>query len=39
MVFMEPTNPIKAVTHRDPYPYYARLLAGPPLYFDEELRL
>jgi cytochrome P450 len=36
---MEPTNPIKAVTHRDPYPYYARLLAGPPLYFDEELRL
>jgi cytochrome P450 len=39
MVFMEPTNPIKAVTHRDPYPYYARLLAGPPIYFDEELRL
>ncbi len=32
-------NPIKAVTHRDPYPYYRRLLAGPPLYFDEELRL
>ncbi len=39
MAFMEPMNPIKAVTHRDPYPYYARLLAGPPLYFDEELRL
>jgi len=39
MVFMEPTNPIKAVTHCDPYPYYARLLAGPPIYFDEELRL
>ncbi len=39
MPFMEPTNPIKAVTHRDPYPYYGRLLAGPPLCFDEELRL
>jgi cytochrome P450 len=36
MAFM---NPIKAVTHRDPYPYYGRLLAGPPLYFDEGLRL
>jgi cytochrome P450 len=36
---MEPTNPIEAVTHRDPYPYYGRLLAGPPLYFDEGLRL
>lgn len=36
---MKPTNPINAVTHRDPYPYYGSLLAGPPLYFDEELRL
>jgi cytochrome P450 len=36
---MEPTNPINAVTHRDPYPYYERLLTGPPLYFDDELRL
>ncbi len=32
-------NPINAVTQRDPYPYYRRLLAGPPLYFDEELQL
>jgi cytochrome P450 len=39
MLRMEPTNPIDAVAHRDPYPYYGRLLAGPPLYFDEELRL
>jgi cytochrome P450 len=36
---MQPTNPIDAVTHRDPYPYYARLLAGPPLQYDPELRL
>ena len=36
---MEPTNPIKAVSHGDPYPYYRRLLAGPPLYFDQELWL
>jgi cytochrome P450 len=36
---MEPTNPINAVTHRNPYPYYERLLTGPPLYFDDELRL
>jgi cytochrome P450 len=39
MLAMEPTNPIKAVSHGDPYPYYRRLLAGPPLYFDDELRL
>jgi cytochrome P450 len=36
---MEPTNPINAVTHPDPYPYYERLLAGPPLQYDPELRL
>jgi cytochrome P450 len=36
---MEPKNPIDAVTHRDPYPYYERLLAGPPLHFDDGLGL
>jgi cytochrome P450 len=36
---MNPTNPIDAATHRDPYPYYQSLLAGPPLYYDEALRL
>lgn len=36
---MEPKNAIDAVTHRDPYPYYARLLAGPPLQYDNELGL
>lgn len=30
-----PTDPIAAVTHPDPYPYYAQLRAGPPLAFDE----
>lgn len=39
MPAMEPKNPIEAVTHRDPYPYYARLLAGPPLRYDNELGL
>ncbi|EGD02884.1 cytochrome P450-like protein, partial [Burkholderia sp. TJI49] len=26
---MNPTDPIAAVTHRDPYPYYATLVDGP----------
>jgi len=39
MPAMKPTNPINAVTHRDPYPYYQSLLAGPLLYYDEALRL
>ena len=34
-----PTDPIAAVTHPDPYPYYAQLRAGPPLAYDERLRL
>lgn len=34
-----PTDPIAAVTHPDPYPYYAQLRAGPPLAHDERLRL
>ena len=36
---MEPKNPIDAITHNDPYPYYDRLLAGPPLQCDDGLRL
>jgi cytochrome P450 len=32
-----PRDPIAAVTHRDPYPYYARLVAEAPLYRDEAL--
>jgi len=36
---MEPTNPIDAVTHPNPYPYYGRLLSGPALHYDQELRL
>ncbi|HTV95224.1 MAG TPA: cytochrome P450 [Steroidobacteraceae bacterium] len=35
---MEPGDPIEAVTHRDPYPYYARLLEEGALRFDERLR-
>ncbi|MBZ5795380.1 cytochrome P450 [Burkholderia contaminans] len=36
---MNPTDPIAAVTHRDPYPYYAALVDGPPLAFDATLGL
>ncbi|MBU9262746.1 cytochrome P450 [Burkholderia multivorans] len=36
---MNPTDPIAAVTHRDPYPYYAALLDGPPLAYDPSLGL
>ncbi|NJK43062.1 MAG: cytochrome P450 [Pleurocapsa sp. SU_196_0] len=32
-------NPISAVTHPDPYPFYAELVLERPLYFDEELNL
>ena len=34
-----PRDPIAAVTHRDPYPYYARLVAETPFYRDEALGL
>lgn len=34
-----PTDAIAAVTHPDPYPWYADLRAGPPLIFDERLKL
>src|SRR6185295_11099872 len=34
-----PQDPITAVTHPDPYPYYADLVASKPLYYDDKLRL
>ncbi|AXF22920.1 cytochrome P450 [Burkholderia pyrrocinia] len=36
---MNPTDPIAAVTHRDPYPYYAALVDRPSLAFDATLGL
>jgi cytochrome P450 len=36
---MEPMNPIVAASHPNPYPYYDSLLDGPPLYFDQEIRM
>jgi cytochrome P450 len=35
----DPHDPIAAVTHRDPYPYYAKLVAERPLYRDDALGL
>jgi cytochrome P450 len=34
-----PADPLAAVTHPDPYGYYAGLVDGPALVFDERLRL
>src|SRR5713101_9092331 len=34
-----PDNPIDAVTHLDPYPYYAELVAHQPIYRDDALGL
>jgi cytochrome P450 len=34
-----PADPVAAATHADPYPYYAALRDGPPLAWDEKLRL
>lgn len=34
-----PTSPVAAATHSDPYPYYAELARGRPLYRDDELGL
>jgi cytochrome P450 len=34
-----PDSPLKAVTHPNPYPYYAQLVAEQPFYFDPGLRL
>jgi cytochrome P450 len=36
---MFPQDPITAVTHPDPYAYYADLVARRPLYYDDKLRL
>ncbi|MGQ3000443.1 MAG: cytochrome P450, partial [Variovorax sp.] len=36
---MAPTDPVKAVVHPDPYPYYATLRDGPPLAWNATLRL
>ncbi len=35
----EPLNPITAITHANPYPYYRQLLKQKPLYFDTTLNL
>ena len=34
-----PADPVAAATHADPYPFYAGLRAGPPLVWNEKLRL
>jgi cytochrome P450 len=34
-----PVDPVAAVTHADPYPFYARLRASPPLVWNEKLRV
>jgi len=36
---MHPTDPIQAVTHPDPYPYYRMLARERPLYYDDALGL
>ena len=36
---LSPTDPLAAVTHPNPYPYYARLLTDRPLYRDDALGL
>jgi cytochrome P450 len=39
MPLTPPKDPIAAVTHPNPYPYYADLVAHRPLYYDEALKL
>ncbi|MDQ0073741.1 cytochrome P450 [Variovorax boronicumulans] len=34
-----PVDPVAAVMHADPYPFYAQLRAGPPLMWNEKLRV
>ncbi|MET3498095.1 cytochrome P450 [Variovorax boronicumulans] len=34
-----PSDPVAAVTHADPYPFYAELRAGPPLAWHPKLRV
>src|SRR5262245_40231524 len=36
---MIPQDPITAVTHPDPYDYYADLVARKPHYYDDQLKL
>src|SRR5262245_30990624 len=36
---MFPQDPIAAVTHPDPYAYYASLVVNKPIYYDDRLRL
>src|SRR5258705_1934 len=38
-VVESPSTPVAAVTHADPYPYYASLVAARPLYRDDALGL
>jgi cytochrome P450 len=35
----EPLSPLAAATHPDPYPYYAKLVAENPIYWDADLKL
>lgn len=35
----KPQDPIAAVTHADPYAYYAELVAHQPIYYDEKLEM
>lgn len=39
MTITYPSNPLAAVTHANPYPYYADLVARKPIYRDETLGL
>ncbi|WP_144299056.1 cytochrome P450 [Variovorax paradoxus] len=34
-----PVDPVAAVMHADPYPFYAQLRAGPPLMWNEKMRV
>ncbi|RYF34686.1 MAG: cytochrome P450 [Comamonadaceae bacterium] len=36
---IDPVDPVAAVTHADPYPFYAALRDGPPLVWNERLRI
>src|SRR5690348_2693504 len=38
-MMQSPINPIAAVTHHNPYPYYADLVANRPMYRDESMNL
>ncbi|HYP83546.1 cytochrome P450 [Variovorax sp.] len=39
MSLADPSDVLAAVTHPDPYPFYSRLRAGPPLVYEPRLRL